>query len=207
MSAIDRAQARLDHRLQRLLAGDVGHVLRDGRRKNSARSAIRVTAPVVLGPQRAGQEHVAPERLDVDTGEAREHLVVRRRVRADQVRVTGDVEVLAAAGGVDLGEDPHPQPGQQRAHLLDVAAVVRVDVDHRDQHAGVEAQGVPVLLESREPGLVVAGVQGGPALGADELGSLRPPPLAADPDRDTVQRREAARNSCSFSPNAGRGSQ
>ena len=40
----------------------------------------------------------------------------------------GDAEVLAARRGVDLGEDPHPQPVEQGAHLLDVAGVARVDV-------------------------------------------------------------------------------
>jgi hypothetical protein len=111
----------------------------------------RVAAPVVLGPQRAGQEHVAPERLDVDTGEARQHLVVRRRVRADQVRVPGDVEVLTAAGGVDLGEDPHPQLVQQCAHLLDVGTVFRVNVDHRAREWRRVSRRMPTWPKFKQP--------------------------------------------------------
>ena len=94
--------------------------------------------------------------------------------------MTGDVEVLAGARRVDLGEDPHPQLGQQRTHLLDVTAVARVDVHHHDLPAGVQAQAVLVFLEGGQPVLVAVATQVLPVAGASELGP--PPPLPAHPD-------------------------
>ena len=69
----------------------------------------------------------------------------------------GDIEVLAPAGSGDLGENPYTEIGQKGAHLLDVAAVARVDVDHRDRLAADRAQRAAAPAEVCDAGLVVLG--------------------------------------------------
>jgi hypothetical protein len=128
----------------------------------------RVAVALILRPLSERHEDVAPERLDVHPGEARQPVVFGRRMHAGQLGMAGDVEVPPAAGSDDLGEDPHLQPGQQSTHLFDVATVAGIDVDHYDDTARVGTHR-HAIAEAPEPFFVPIGGQSGPAL------SLIPP--------------------------------